>query len=309
MELSDNVVAADNVLVSITVIGADPTTRQLTARLRIQPRGGIAKDAVTPKIDLRFLVNNSPGQQVFEFPKGEAVSRIEATLPLEGDLNRYPFDHYEANIWLLVDTPDKFMRPKVPVLPPAPPLMPVTPPASATPSATAASPAAAILPAGSDLGDIPPPEIVTQDNWPVPISISVLASTPGMKYTGEVIRSNDIAATRVHLSLKRPFNLVNVSITVMCLMMAIAISVVAMVLKAIVSRGEKPDVLPLSLSIGLIFGLPALRNIQPGVPPVGVLGDYFSFLWAEVFVAAAAIIMALRWVFSAERKGDSKRES
>jgi len=148
---------------------------------------------------------------------------------------------------------------------------------------------------------------VTLDNRPVPVSISVSASTPGMKYSGEVIRSNDIAATRIHLRLKRPYNLVNVSITVMFLMMAIAVSVVATVLKAIVSRGDKLDVLPLSLSIGLIFGLPALRNIQPGVPPVGVLGDYFSFLWAEVFVAAAAIITALVWVFSPERKPDPKR--
>jgi hypothetical protein len=48
--------------------------------------------------------------------------------------------------------------------------------------------------------------------------------------------------------------------------------------------------LPLSLAISLIFGLPALRNIQPYVPPVGALGDYLSFIWAELFVATAAII-------------------
>jgi hypothetical protein len=165
------------------------------------------------------------------------------------------------------------------------------------------------IPADSEISEIPPAEIVTQNNRQVPVSISVVASTPGMKYTGEVIRRNDIPAIRIHLNLRRPYNLVNVSITIMCLMMAIAISVVAMVLKAIVSKGEKLDVLPLSLSIGLIFGLPALRNNQPGVPPVGVLGDYFSFLWAEVFVAAAAIITALTWVFRTVKKPDSNQES
>jgi len=91
----------------------------------------------------------------------------------------------------------------------------------------------------------------------------------------------------------------------MILMMGIALTVVTMVLRALASRSEKLDVLPLSLSIGLIFGLPALRSIQPGVPPVGVLGDYVSFLWAEVFVAAAAIIMALTWVFSPQQKPNS----
>jgi hypothetical protein len=321
LELRDDVAIADRVLVSITVIRADPTTRQLTARFRLRPVGNIAQDAATPRIDLRFLVNNSQGQQVFELAKGEAMSHIEATLPLEGDINKYPFDRYETNIWLLVDTPDKSRRPKAPILPPATPPASATPPvaaaptpsaassASATPSATTASPAPAALPADSDAGDIPPAEIVTQNNRPVPVSIALSASTPGMKYTGEVIRSDEIAATRIHLYLKRPFNLVNVSITVMCLIMAIALSVVAMVMKAIISRRSQMDVLPLSLSVGLMFGLPALRNIQPGVPPVGVLGDYFSFLWAEVFVAAAAIITALIWVFRADKKPVSNGES
>lgn len=94
----------------------------------------------------------------------------------------------------------------------------------------------------------------------------------------------------------------------MVLIMGIALTVVTMALRAIVSRGEKLDVLPLSLSIGLIFGLPALRNIQPGIPPVGILGDYFSFLWAEVFVAAAGIIMAWTWVIRAGQKPDPTEE-
>src|SRR5271165_644491 len=70
LELRDDAAEADNVLVSVTVMRADPTTRQLTARIRIQRRGGIARNAATPNIDLRFVVNNSPGQQVYAFPKG-----------------------------------------------------------------------------------------------------------------------------------------------------------------------------------------------------------------------------------------------
>jgi len=285
LQLTDESAMSDRVLVSIVVVAADPTTRQLTARLRFQPIGNIAEDAATPKVDLRFLVNNSLGQRIFEFRKGEAMGRIQVTLPMVGDINRYPFDHYETNLWLLMDTPERSKLSNLPALPPA------TPPASATP------PEPAIPSASSDHEKIPPAEIATLDNRRVPISVSLAASTPGLKYTGEIIRGKDISATLVHLNLERPYNVVNVSIIVMCLMMGIALSVVAMVLRAIVTAGEKLDILPLSLSIGLIFGLPALRAIQPGVPQVGVLGDYFSFVWAEIFVAAAAIIMALTWVF------------
>jgi hypothetical protein len=101
--------------------------------------------------------------------------------------------------------------------------------------------------------------------------------------------------------MRRPDNLIAVSIVVMCMMTGLAIGTLAMALKAINSP-KKFDVLPLSLSISLIFGLPALRNIQPNVPPVGVLGDYFSFLWSELSVAAAAIIAALIWVVRSDRE-------
>jgi hypothetical protein len=73
-----------------------------------------------------------------------------------------------------------------------------------------------------------------------------------------------------------------------------------MVINRIMSR-DTSDLLPLSLSISLIFGLPALRSIQPGVPTVGVLGDYFSFIWAELFVAASAIIMIVTWLLRSRK--------
>jgi hypothetical protein len=293
LELKDDVAVGDHVLISVTVVKADPATGQLTARIRFRAVGNIAQNAVTPNISLRFLVNNSPGQQVFAFPRGDAMSRIEATHPIEGDINKYPFDEYQTNLWLLMDTLEPSNKP------------PVTEAAQANPLQQPGQ-----GPEEPDLGDdCPPAAIAAQHTRSIPLSVVVSASTPGMRYTGRVIRSSDTDGIRIHLNLKRAHNLVNVSITVMCMLMGIALSVVAMVLKSLVSRREKLDPLPLSLSIGLIFGLPALRSIQPGVPAVGVLGDYFSFLWAEMFVVAAAIIAALSWVFGGGPKPDLKRGS
>jgi hypothetical protein len=75
----------------------------------------------------------------------------------------------------------------------------------------------------------------------------------------------------------------------------------AMALKA-TTAGEKTDLLPLSVSISLIFGLPALRNIQPGVPPVGALVDYITFIWAELIVAASAVIIVWAWLLRTRAK-------
>jgi membrane-associated protease RseP (regulator of RpoE activity) len=282
LELTDTVTAANSALVSIQVIKIDPATRQLTARLRFRLSGDIAQDLITPRVNLKLLTNSSPGQHVFQFSEGAGIVRIEATFPLEGDPNRYPFDRYESTIFLFMDTPRRKDQ----------------------------SPASQAEPAIDD--DVAQPVEVAnlvqsemRENVSVPLSIAVLASTPGMKFTGQVIRSKDIGVTRVRLNLERPENLKNASILVMCLMMGLALSVLAMVITAITFRGNF-EVIPLSLAVSLIFGLPALRNIQPNVPPIGVLGDYFSFIWAEMFVAAAAIMMAVTWVNHQRRKAEPK---
>jgi hypothetical protein len=49
-------------------------------------------------------------------------------------------------------------------------------------------------------------------------------------------------------------------------MTGLAVSVLAMVLQVTTAKGQF-DLVPLSMSLSLIFGLPALRNVQPGVPP------------------------------------------
>ena len=88
---------------------------------------------------------------------------------------------------------------------------------------------------------------------------------------------------------------------VMILMSALALSLLAMVFKATTS-GPKVDLIPLSISISLIFGLPALRNIQPGVPAVGAFGDYVSFIWAEIIVGLSALIIVWTWLLRSNEK-------
>jgi hypothetical protein len=163
---------------------------------------------------------------------------------LRGNLNRYPFDRYESDIWLYADTP--------------PP--PQAPEASQVPQA---KPPQVKHGLGAADEELALDKDSLQKNVPVPLSIALSASTTGVKYTGEVVRNKDSTVTRVHLNLTRPFNVINTAITVMILMMGLALAVVAMVINRITAQ-DRSDLLPLSLAISLIFGLPALRSIQPG---------------------------------------------
>jgi hypothetical protein len=281
LRFQEGTVPGDRIRVSVTVTGVNPTARELTAQLAFAVAGKIARDEITPSADLKLLVNSIGGQQEFDFPKGTRLHRIDATFPLVGELNRYPLDRYNASLQFLVTTPQRLTRQQV------------TQPVEGTPRK---NPNPEDLAVGSETKEhVLAVGAESKDHVQVPISITVLASVPGIKFTGDVSRSGDPVVTGLNLNLKRPRNLIVVSILVMCGMITLALSVFAMALKASASA-TKVDYLPLSLAISLIFGLPALRNIQPYVPPVGALVDYLSFIWAELFVATAAIITIWSWL-------------
>ncbi|MFL5287166.1 MAG: DUF4436 family protein [Rhodopila sp.] len=51
----------------------------------------------------------------------------------------------------------------------------------------------------------------------------------------------------------------------------------------------------ISASGALVFALPALRNALPGGAPLGVCGDIFVFLWAELAAVLAFVLLVATW--------------
>jgi hypothetical protein len=58
--LRDETDTADRVFISIVVTNASPSTQELTAQLGFRVIGSVAKDNVTPAVDLKLLINNVP---------------------------------------------------------------------------------------------------------------------------------------------------------------------------------------------------------------------------------------------------------
>jgi Domain of unknown function (DUF4436) len=277
LHLRDETSEQARVLVSVVVTGVNPVTQELTATFGFRLAGDIARDEVTPAADLKLIVNNVRGQQEYNFPKGKRTNRIEATFPLNGDLGKFPFDRYETTIWLLMTTPLA---------------------ANEAPDSKALENrpdedrrAERQLGVGS---------VALQRSEPVPLSFAVTAAIPGIKFEGRVTRSESTEVTGIALKVRRADNLIAVSILINAMITCLAISVLAMVLRVTTSSGGS-DLVPLSMAISLIFGLPALRNVQPGVPPVGALSDYVSFIWAELIVAVSAVITVWHWLLRARQ--------
>ena len=272
LQLRDDTDAADHIVISTLVTTVNPSTHELTVQISFRPQGSLAQDEVTPAVNLKLLTNNVRSQQEFDFPKGQRMNRIEAVFPLNGELNRYPFDRYDTTLWLLMTTSANKKQPQT-----------VNVPESAEGQAVQGAVGMNTL----------------QQSTTVPLTVSLSASTPGFKFEGNVSRESSLKVTGIGLKIRRADNVIGVSILLMTLMSTLAWSLFAMALKATTS-GRNVNLVPLSIAIALIFGLPALRNVQPGVPVVGAFGDYVSFIWAEIIVGLSAIIIIWTWLLRSD---------
>jgi Domain of unknown function (DUF4436) len=282
LELRDDTDASDHVVMSVVVTGVNPATQELTAQIALRPQGALAQDEVTPAVDLKLLTNNVRSQQEFDFPKGKRMNRIEAVFPLNGQLNRYPLDHYETILWLLMTTPA--LKPQLENRKTL--QNPQAPPSSGE---------------EARYGDhLAVGTAALKQRSTIPLTIALSASTPGIKFSGNVSRESSLKVTGIELQIRRADNVIAVSVLLMILMIGLAMSLLGMVFKAM-KAGSNVDLVPLSISISLIFGLPALRNVQPGVPPVGAFGDFLSFIWAEIIVGTSAIILIWTWLLRSDK--------
>jgi hypothetical protein len=266
----------DFVTISVKVTSIDTTQGLLNERIRLIPSGRFAIDKITPATDLKLLINSASGKQTVVFPKGERIFPVEFSSLLSGNQNRYPFDNYTTNIDLLVTAP--VQRAIVPV--------------ANEPLEDSSDPIANSLVIGtSDL----------EHSETLSIREDFTASLPGIKFFGTVAQDQANKLMHTTIAMRRANNVVSVSVIVMTIMFGLAISIMGMVFQMTASRDEI-NLIPLSLCVALIFGLPALRNIQPGVPGVGVLSDYISFIWAEFIVSTSAIALAWTWIIRSRRK-------
>ncbi|KAJ2762004.1 hypothetical protein IWQ56_001522 [Coemansia nantahalensis] len=64
---------------------------------------------------------------------------------------------------------------------------------------------------------------------------------------------------------------------------------------------NRPIIPPLlAVPAAMLFALPSLRNIQPGVPPIGIVLDIAGFYWNMALVALSLIISGLMFIYQFE---------
>jgi hypothetical protein len=271
LQLKEEPTTGNGVDVSFQVVAFSPASAEMTTRVSLRLSGALAKDPVTPSEDLKFFVNGILGPQEIEFPRGKRINPFVVVFAVDGNMNHYPFDRYGSVIRSMVTKKVVVRNANSP---------PGQSPSNVAPA------------------DQPGDDFVTetlQEGEPLPINSSISASIPGFKFHGERIERPEKGVEGFNLAIRRADNVIAFSVLFMTLMMSLALSVLLMCLSALASS-DKLELLPLSLCVSLLFGLPALRNAQPAVPPLGVFGDYVSFIWAETIVATSAVMMIWNWM-------------
>lgn len=66
-------------------------------------------------------------------------------------------------------------------------------------------------------------------------------------------------------------------------------------------RLRRADTTLASVLSGMMFALPVMRSIMPGSPPLGVRADILVFLWAEVAVVIALMLVVVTWARHGEK--------
>jgi len=140
-----------------------------------------------------------------------------------------------------------------------------------------------------------PAGAATEADKSIPVAIQMYGSVSGLRIDADYAKENTDDHVVIDLSLCRAPTAVFFSVFIMAAMWALALGVVFLVFRVLAGH-RKIEISMFSFLGALLFAFPALRNSQPGTPPIGTLSDFLAFFWAEVIIALSLLSVVLTWL-------------
>jgi hypothetical protein len=289
----------NHIEVFVKLLGVDPTKGDVTARLEFAPHGSYDKEETGLLVrPLKLFVNSATGKQEHEFPKDKRMNPVDVTISMyDGLVTDYPFDRHKAFLELyFTDAPakpasagaDKASAASSSAATPS-----ATPAEAAAGAAVTPTPAAAA--AAQDTTAPATKDADKADDEDVSVAVDFYGSIPGMKIAAAKTKESTDDYVGIDMDISRSSTIIFFSLFISFLMWGAAIAVLLLVL-SILLRGRKIEVGMFSFLSALLFAMVAVRNSQPGVPPVGTFSDFTSFFWAEVILALCLMTILITWL-------------
>ncbi|KAJ3412160.1 hypothetical protein HDV05_001135 [Chytridiales sp. JEL 0842] len=130
----------------------------------------------------------------------------------------------------------------------------------------------------------------------LPISFAIVGGLQAWTVTPTVLDFElDGLTIGFDVSFKRSVTTRFFSVFVMVLMWILA-GLAFVVALSIWTRGRKVEPPTIAYSAALLFAMAAVRNTQPGVPPIGCTSDVVSFFWAMMLVAVSLCMHMVNYI-------------
>jgi len=129
----------------------------------------------------------------------------------------------------------------------------------------------------------------------VPMTIDVRGAVAGLRIAVEYAKESAPDHAIVDINIDRATTAKFFSVFIMIAMWGLTIGVLFLVFRVFTGQ-RKIEISMFSFLGALLFAFPALRNSQPGTPPIGTLSDFLAFFWAEVIIALSLLSVVLRWI-------------
>ncbi|MFN8038631.1 MAG: DUF4436 family protein [Acidimicrobiales bacterium] len=257
----------DGVRVDGTVTNVDLTKNVMTLRITLDPTGSFdTNDSNIPSRPITMYYTGADGTKKVAFEAGKPIGATDLTLSLkEADdpivpqvaspiQGSYPWDTYLAEVDLLF----------------------VTPSAGASAGGSGAGP----TPAGAS-------------DAVVPANLVVYKTVPAFSVVEAKQKVTPEGVLAVSLEVSRAGTAKFFSLLVTVIMWALAVGVL-LITVSVAKRRRKLETAQISMMAVILFAMPAaLRSFQPGIPPPGVLSDFYGFFWADIVVALSLVTMLI----------------
>lgn len=286
----------------VKLLAVDPVKGDATARMEFVPHGTFANEDGTLTQNLKLYTNSATGKQEHDFQKGKRMNPVEAIINMyDGSVTDYPFDKHSGFLELYLTRPATTTTNQPGATSGAATPAERTETAPTTSTEAASSPTAASSTTSgegekSTTESKKPEATATASDEDVSIAVDFYGSIAGYKIEAAKNPESDDDYVGIDMKIARSSTVVFFSLFVMALMWGVTIAVIFMTL-SIFLRGRKIELAMFSFLAALLFAFAAVRNSQPGVPPIGAFSDYISFFWAEVILALCLLSIIFMWLF------------
>lgn len=133
----------------------------------------------------------------------------------------------------------------------------------------------------------------------IPMAVHLYGAISGYNIDADYIPKNEFESSDsyIGLRLKISRSVITKSFSIFLMIAMWLIGLVVFTMTIVVLWQPRPIEFGMfTLIAGMLFALPAVRNLQPSVPPLGGLSDFLSFFWAESLVAISMPILFFTWI-------------